>query len=167
MRGAAALAIPVLCAVLQVTIVRFVSVGEAHPDLLALVVVSWSLIAGAAQGMTWAFAGGLTADLLGSAAFGATTVSLLPIGLGFGVRDRTGGDPTIVAGAFLVGAGAVAHQLTQAVVLVLVGASLPPLGILLAGGVGTGIYTGTLALVGYPLLRLLHRRTAREPAFDW
>ena len=147
--------------------VRFIAVGEARPDLLALVVVSWSVIAGAAQGMSWAFAGGIVADLLGSAAFGATTVSLLPIGLGFGLRDRTTGDLTLVAGAVLVGAGAVAHHLAHAIVLVLVGASLPPLGILFAGAIGTGIYTGALAAAAYPLLRLLHRRTAREPAFDW
>src|SRR5437868_613221 len=167
MRGAAILGIPLLCAVLQVTVVRFVSIGEAHPDLLALVVVSWSLIAGAAAGMTWAFAGGVAADLLGSSAFGATTVSLLPVALGFGVRDRAAGEPTIIAGALLVGAAALAHELLRAIVLAIVGVSLPPLGVLLAGGVGTAVYTGSLALLAYPLLRLLHRRTAREPAFDW
>jgi rod shape-determining protein MreD len=167
MRTAAAVAIPLLCALLQVSVVRYLSIGEAGPDLLALVVVSWSLIGGAAQGVWWAFAGGIAADLLGSAAFGATTVSLLPVALGFGLRDRTAGEPTLIAGAVLVGAGALAHHLAQALVLVLVGASLPPLGILLAGGVGTGLYTGTLALAVYPLLRMLHRRTAREPAFDW
>ena len=110
---------------------------------------------------------GIAADLLGSAAFGATTVSLLPVALGFGLRDRTAGDPTLVTGAIFVGAGALAHHLAQALVLVLVGAALPPLGILLAGAVGSAIYTGTLALAAYPLLRMLHRRTAREPAFDW
>ena len=110
MRAAAILGIPLLCAVLQVTVVRLVSIGEAHPDLLAPVVVSWSLIAGAA---------------------------------------------------------ALAHELLRAIVLAIVGVSLPPLGVLLAGGVGTAVYTGSLALLAYPLLRLLHRRTAREPAFDW
>ena len=167
MRTAAAVAIPLLCAVLQVSILRYLSIGDAAPDLLALVVVSWSLISGAAQGVWWAFAGGIAADLLGSAAFGATTVSLLPVALGFGLRDRTAGDPTLVTGAIFVGAGALAHHLAQALVLVLVGAALPPLGILLAGAVGSAIYTGTLAVAAYPLLRMLHRRTAREPAFDW
>lgn len=167
MRGVLMLGIPALCAVLQVTVVRFLTVGEVRPDLLALVVVAWSLIGGAAQGVWWAFAGGIAADLLGSASFGATTVSLLPIGLGFGLRDRSSVEPSVVAAAVLVGAGALTHHLAHAVVLVLVGASLPPLGILVAGALGTGIYTGVLALLGYPLLRLLHRRTARQPAFDW
>ena len=161
------LAIPLLAAVLQVTVVRFVALGEARPDLLALVAVSWSLVAGAMPGVTWAFAAGMAADLLGSAAFGAATVSLLPIAFGFGLRDRTAGDPTLVASALLVGAAALTHQLAHAVVLVLVGASLPSLGALVGGSVASGVYTGALAVLTYPLLRLLHRRTAREPAFDW
>jgi rod shape-determining protein MreD len=167
MRGAAALAVPIACAVLQVAVLRFIAIGEARPDLLTLVVVSWSLIGGAVQGMGWAFAGGIVADLLGSAAFGATTVSLIPIAFGFGLRDRTGGEPTLVAAAVLVGAAALAQHLLHAVVLAVVGVSLPSLGLLLAGGLGAGVYTALLALAGYPLLRMLHRRTVREPAFDW
>ncbi len=167
MRVLLGVVVPLVAAILQVTLVRFVGVGEMRPDLLALVVVSWSLVAGAAGGIWWAFAGGIAADLLGSAAFGATTVALLPVGLGFGLRDRSVGDPPLLAGAALVGAGALAHQLLQIVVLAVVGASLPPLGPLLGSAIGAAVYTGVLALGVYPLLRVVHRRTRREPAFDW
>src|SRR5919198_4081624 len=159
MRGALTLGIPLLCAVLQVTLASVVAVGEAHPDFLALVVVGWSVIAGAVQGMRWAFVGGMVADLLGSAAFGATTVSLLPISFGFGLRDRTAREPALAAGAALVAAGALAHYLAHAIVLVLAGASLPPAPALVAGAFGSSLYTGAFALLGYPVLRLLHRRT--------
>jgi rod shape-determining protein MreD len=165
--AALGLLIPALCAVLQVTVVRFLALGEARPDVLAVAVVGWSIFAGPAPGMAWAFVGGLTADLLGSAAFGATAVSLLPVGFGFGLRDRTTGEPTLLAAALLVGAGALAHQLLHAVVLALVGSSLPPLGLLLAGALGTAVYTAVVGAAAYPLLRMVHRRTVREPAFDW
>ncbi len=167
MRVFLGIAIPVLAAIVQVTLVRFVAVGELRPDLLALAVVSWSITAGAAEGIWWAFSGGIAADLLGAAAFGATTVSLLPVALALGLRDRSAGEPPLAAGAALVGVGALAHHLAQAVVLVLVGTPLPPIALLAGSGVGVALYTGLLALVAYPLLRVVHRRTTREPAFDW
>lgn len=167
MRVVVGIGVPVLSAIAQVSVVRFLSLGDVRPDLLALAVVSWSLAAGAAEAVWWAFSGGLVADLLGSAAFGATTVSLLPIALVFGLRDRSAGDPGIVFGAALVGLGALAHQTVQALVLLAVGTPLPPLEVLAGSAVGAGLYTAALALVAYPLLRVVHRRTTREPAFDW
>ncbi len=167
MRVFLGIAIPILTAIVQVTLVRFVAVGEVRPDLLALVVVSWTISAGSAEGIWWAFSGGIIADLLGSSAFGATTVSLLPIALVFGLRDRSEADPPLPAGAALVSLGALAHHLAQAVVLILVGVPLPPIGLLAGSALGVGLYTGVLALVAYPLLRVVHRRTTREPAFEW
>lgn len=160
-------AAPLLAAIFQVTVVRYIAVGEVRPDLLALVVVSWTLAAGAAEGIWWAFIAGLAADLLGSAAFGATTVSLLPVALVLGLRGRSDQDTGVLTAAALVGLGALAHQILQAVVLFVVGASLPSLGPLLGTAGGAALYTGILAVVAYPLLRVLHRRTTREPAFDW
>lgn len=167
MRPALGVVLPLLAAVVQVTVVRFLAVGEIRPDLLALVVVCWTLAAGAGEGIWWAFLAGLAADLLGSAVFGATTVSLLPTALLFGLRDRSAPDPGVLLAAALVGLAALVHQLLQGLVLALVGASLPSLGVLAATAVGAAIYTGVLALGAYPGLRVLHRRTTREPAFDW
>lgn len=159
--------VPLLAALIQVTVVRFVAFGEVRPDLLALVVVSWTLAAGAAEGIWWAFVAGIAADLLGSAAFGATTVSLLPVALVLGLRSRSEHDLGLLTASALVGLGALAHQLLHAVVLFIVGASLPPFGVLVATSFGAALYTGVLAVAAFPILRVLHRRTTREPAFDW
>ena len=167
MRVFLGLAVPVLAAIIQVTVVRFVAVGEVRPDVLVLAVISWSLAAGAAEGIWWAFIAGIAADLLGSAAFGATTVSLLPVALFFGLRGRSAGEPPLAAAAALVGLGALAHQAVQAIVLLLVGTPLPPLTLVLGSAAGVALYTGLLGLVVYPAVRVLHRRTTREPAFEW
>jgi len=159
--------IPLAAAVLQVTALRYLVAGEVTPDLVALVAVAWTLIAGPGEGIWWAFAGGLVADLLGGSALGATTVALLPVTLAFGLRDRSAGEPAVLPAAALIGLGAAAHQAVLAVVLLAVGRALPPFGLMVGLALGAGIYTGTLALVMYPVLRLLHRRTARGPAFEW
>jgi rod shape-determining protein MreD len=165
-RIAIAIVIPVLAAALQAALAARLAIGEARPDLLALVVVSWSLSAGASEAIWWAFVGGLAADLWGGGPFGAYTVSLLPIGAVFGIGEGVG-KRGIPAAAALVGAGAVAHQVLYALTLALAGRPLPEVAPLAGATVGSGIYTGALALVLYPLLRLLDRRTAKRPAFDW
>ena len=167
MRIGVSLGIPIAAAILQVTVARLVLVGEVSPDVIALVAVAWALIAGAQEGLWWAFVAGITADLLGSGAFGATTVALLPVTLLFGLRDRSGAELPLLPAAAVIALGAAAHQVLLAVVLLVVGRPLPVFGLVLGLALGAGVYTGTLALVLYPLLRLLHRRTAREPAFDW
>lgn len=166
MRVALAVVVPVLAAVVQSSLAGQLALGEARPDLLALVVVAWGVTAGA-EALWWAFAGGLAGDLLGSGVFGALTVSLLPVAALFGLRAREGEPPGLLAASALVALGALAHQALYAVVVVLAGRPLPELAAL-GGAAGAGaVYTGLLALAVYPILRLLHRRTTRQPAFDW
>ena len=57
-------------------------VGGVKPDLVLLIVISWSLLRGSREGIVWGFIGGLCLDLfsgapLGASAVGLTTVSLL------------------------------------------------------------------------------------------
>lgn len=161
-----AVVVPGFAAIVQSSLAGQLALGEARPDLLALIVVAWSVIAGA-EAMWWAFAGGLAGDLLGAGVFGALTVSLLPVAALFALRRPEAGPPGLFAGSALVALGALVHQVLYATVVVLAGRPLPELPAL-AGAVTAGaIYTGILALAVYPILRLLHRRTTRQPAFEW
>lgn len=62
------------------------SVSGVMPDLMLLVVVSWSLLRGTREGLLWALGGGLLLDLMSGGPFGAATISLalssVMIGLG-------------------------------------------------------------------------------------
>lgn len=166
MRVALAIAAPLLTAVAQASLVGYATIGEARPDLVALVVVSWSLAAGAAEGIWWAFTGGLTADLVGGGPFGAVTLSLLPVAAVFGLRGERDREPRVVAAVGLLGLAAAVHQALLGAVILLAGRPLPELTTLAAVVVGAAAYTGALAIVVYPLVRALHRRTAPRPAFD-
>ena len=69
----------VLTAMLQSTVMPRVMVLGVHPDLMLLVVVSWSLLRGAQEGMLWALLGGIAVDLFSGAPFGVYTLSLLVV----------------------------------------------------------------------------------------
>ena len=51
------------------------------PDLMLLMVVSWSLLRGAKEGLIWALIGGIGLDLLSGAPFGTSTVALVVLSL--------------------------------------------------------------------------------------
>ncbi len=56
---------------------------------MLLVVVSWSLIRGAREGVSWAFGGGLLLDLMSGAPLGTATLSLMAVGFLAGLREVT------------------------------------------------------------------------------
>lgn len=52
------------------------SVSGVMPELMLLVVVSWSLLRGTREGLLWALGGGLWLDLMSGGPFGAAVFSL-------------------------------------------------------------------------------------------
>jgi rod shape-determining protein MreD len=62
------------------------AISGVMPDLMLLVVVSWSLLRGTGEGLLWALGGGLLLDLMSGGPFGVATISLalcsIIVGLG-------------------------------------------------------------------------------------
>jgi rod shape-determining protein MreD len=77
------LVVPVLVvvALLQATIMPHLAVWGVFPDLVVLVVASWGLLRGPAEGSLWGFISGVAVDLFSGAPFGAATLSLIMVGL--------------------------------------------------------------------------------------
>lgn len=79
----------VIGAVLQTTIMPHVAIWGVFGDLPLLLVVSWSLLRGAREGVIWGFIGGLAVDVLSGAPFGAATLSLVAVALLSGLGQVT------------------------------------------------------------------------------
>lgn len=79
----------VIVSVLQTTLVPHLAIWGVFADLPLLVVVSWSLLRGAREGMIWGFVAGLVVDLLSGAPFGAATLSLIAVGFLSGLGEAT------------------------------------------------------------------------------
>ena len=166
MRVALAIVVPLAAALLQGSVVPFVAVAGARPNLVVLVAASWALAAGPREAIWWAFLGGLAADLLSGGPVGALAVaSLLPVAA-LGVSQTAGRPPSVVTGSILVGVASAVSGLLYAVVLALVGVQLPDLGAVLGTTVTGAIYNAILAIATYPFLRMLRRSTEKQASFS-
>lgn len=65
-----------LAAVLQSVLIEQLKIFGGRPDLVLLLVITWTIIRGLNEGMTWGFIGGLFCDLLSGGDFGFWTISL-------------------------------------------------------------------------------------------
>src|SRR5712691_12917822 len=157
--------VPLAAALLQGTVAPLIAVGGARPSLPILVAASWSVAAGAREGVWWAFVGGLAADLLSGGPLGALALaSLVPVaavGLGEGgARPRS-----VVGGALLVGVATLGAGLLYVLILLVVGQPLDD-PVLLAGGAAAGaVYNGVLAIATYPIARRMRQSTEKQASF--
>ena len=166
MRVALAVVVPLIAALVQGGVAGMMSVGGAYPNVPLLVAASWSVAAGAGEGLWWAFVGGVATDVLSAGPLGAFTVAALPGTLLVGLGERTTAKPIpVVAGALAVGVAAGVAQAIYLGLLAFLGRPFGPPEVTLAQTVGVGIYTGALAFVVYPLARIGRRLTEKESAF--
>jgi rod shape-determining protein MreD len=165
MRLALGVLIPLAAALLQGTVGPLIAVGGARPSLPILVAASWSVAAGAREGVWWAFLGGLVSDLISAGPLGAFALASLPPVAAVGLREAGSGRPTpILAGAVLVGLAALAAGLIYVAILAITGQATSSLPLVVGATGGSAIYTGVLALGIYPVARLLRRATEKQGA---
>jgi len=158
MRPLLALLIPLAAVMLQGSLIPQLALGSLRPNLPLLVAGSWSIAAGAREGVWWAFIGGLAADLLSGGPLGALALASLPPVAAIGLGDRTLRPLSVPAAAGLVALATFASLLLYVAILALAGQPLPPVVRLLTDSVGGAVLTGALALGAYPLARMLSRR---------
>lgn len=157
--------IPVVAALLQGTVAPLIAVGGARPSLPILVAASWSVAAGAREGVWWAFLGGLVSDLISAGPLGAFALASLPPVAAVGLGETGASRPVpILVGAVLVGLAALAAGLIYLGVLAITGEGVSSMALAVGTTVASAVYTGLLALVIYPVARLLRRATEKQGA---
>lgn len=164
MRFLLGILIPVVAALLQGTVAPLIAVGGARPSLPILVAASWSVAAGAREGVWWAFLGGIVSDLISAGPLGAFALASLPPVAAVGLRVGSSRPTPIVVGAVLVGLAALAAGLIYLGVLAVTGLGVSSLPLAAGTTVASAVYTGLLALAFYPVARLLRRATEKQGA---
>lgn len=67
----------VVAALLELSIVPYLRIGGAQPDLVLVLAITWTILIGIEGGLAWAFLGGLVIDILAPRPLGSTAFVLL------------------------------------------------------------------------------------------
>jgi rod shape-determining protein MreD len=165
-RVALAIVVPLVAALLQGSVVPFIVIGGARPNLVVLAAASWAVLAGPREAIWWAFLGGIAMDLLSGGPVGALALAALLAVAALGLTEMPGRPRSVVTAALLVGLASGAASLLYAVVLALAGVQLPEIPTLLGTSVAGAIYNAALAIATYPLLRMLRRGAEKQASFS-
>lgn len=110
-------------ALLQATLLPVLIPVGVLPNLVLLLVLAWSALRGAAEGLAWGFGVGLVLDALALDQLGTNGLALLPVVLIAGVGRRRFFRSGLVFPIALAALATVAHGLTLALIRDLSGGS--------------------------------------------
>ena len=159
-----------LAAVIELSLVPYLSVGDeyplAYPHPVLVLTVIWTIVAGVEPGLVCAFLGGLVLDLLAPRPLGSTTFALLIATGGAAVFARALVRVRPLTPVFAVPISSFVYSLALVGALTLLGVRMnvpDPVWPLLPGVV----YDGILGLLVGPLAVSIRDRRVAEERVDW
>jgi rod shape-determining protein MreD len=114
----------VLAAAVQSTFAPQIQILGGRPDLVFLLVFSWSVNAKLDESVTWAFVGGIAQDLLSALPTGTSTLGMIPVVFFIGSLNRQLYNVGLVLLIGLVIVGTLIKEFVQIGVLLLTGHSV-------------------------------------------
>lgn len=155
--GSSWLLVPILgaTAIFQVVVVPKLAVRGVYPDLILLIVIARSLVAGRRGALMWAFVGGLWMDVLSGGVMGASSLALMATslltGIGHNAIFRRNSLVPLVAAL----SGSLIFSLIYLAILGAVGYRFPP-GLLVVNLlIPATVYNSALMFIATPILNRL------------
>ena len=142
-----------------------IKVGGAEPDLVLLMVISWSLLRGGREGLVWGFVGGLCLDLLSGGPLGASAIALMVVSLLSGQGETNIFKGNLLLPLIIAPVGTLVYYGLLLVILELTGRSLS----LLPSSSRVILPAAIVNLIAMPFvyvfMRWLNQRIERRPTY--
>jgi rod shape-determining protein MreD len=155
-----------MLALLQSTILPYTAILSVWPNLMLLVVVSWTLLRGLSEGLVWAFVGGLWLDLLSGGPFGVSALALVLVASLVSLLEASLFREHIVLVMLIVVGASLLHGIFHLLLLRLGHHPAATLAAVWRIVIPAALYTSLLTPAVFPPLRWLHRVTGREQ-LEW
>ena len=110
---------------LQAGLLPELFVRGGRPDLVLLVVVSWSILGRDLEGIAWAFVGGMLLDLFSGAPFGVSSLGLVAVAYVAGLGRGRVGRRNVVLPLLMAALGTTLFHAVTLAMLVLLGLQSP------------------------------------------
>ena len=149
-------------AVIQSTLIPHLSLGGIKPDIVLLVVISWSLLRGAEEGVVWGLIGGILLDLLSGAPFGVFTIAMAAVSFLTGMGEMNVFRTNIALPLATIFFATIAYNLIFLILLQAMGWPIAWIDGFIRVILPTTLLNTLLMPIVYKLMHWLHRRTGRE-----
>lgn len=149
-------------ALIQSTAIPRIIILGVKPELMLMVIASWSLLRGTKEGLVWAFIGGICLDLLSGASFGMMTIALLTVSFIAGLGESSVFRTHIVLPLVIALITTLVYDLIILVILDLTGHPVVWLDSLTRITLPSAVVNALLMLLVFWPLQWLHRKTGRE-----
>jgi rod shape-determining protein MreD len=153
-------------ALIELTVVPYLRVGDAYPHLVLVLGVIWTVASGLEGGLVWAFVGGLVLDVLAQRPLGSTAFALLVAAGGAAVIARFLSRLRPLVPILAVALLSLGYSMTLFVLIGALQAPVPdadPVATLLPGVA----YDTVLAVLAGPLIVAIHDRITETERVDW
>ena len=167
MRSAAAAALLLGCAVLQVTWAPNFALAGVFPNLVLLIVVGWTLTCGAAAGLRWAVGGGLLLDLVSPGPLGVHALALVTAAYGAGFAPRAFANDALLLPAATGAAATVVYNLVLLALADTFGQHVALVAVLQAWVAPAALLQGILTPFACWPLRRLDARAPAPVRIEW
>lgn len=157
----------VAAAVLQSTLGSNLALNKARPDLVLLLVVTYSVVRGVEEGLLGGILGGLLVDLLSAIPFGTATVSMGLIGLATGLGEENLYRANLLIPLVAVFLATVVYHSIVMLSLQAVGWSVEWISTLALQTVPGALYNAFLAPVAFALVKRIGSPAGDKERMRW
>lgn len=148
-------------ALIQSTVMPHLTFWGVKPDLMLLVVVCWSLLRGAREGIVWGFIGGFCLDLFSGTPFGLSALALLIVSFFSGLGQTTVFRTQVILPLVTVWGASLVYDFIFLLALSALGYPVVWLDSLIRLVLPASLLNVVLTPLVYPTMRWLHRKTSQ------
>jgi len=153
-------------ALIQSTVMPHLTLWGVKPDLMLLVVISWSLLRGAREGIVWGFIGGLCLDLFSGVPLGLSALALMIVSFFSGLGEATVFRTHVILPLATVLFASLIYDFIFLLMLKALGWPVVWLDSFTRLVLPASLLNVLLTPLVYPTIRWLHRKTGRTE-MDW
>ncbi len=146
------LPIMIVAAILQSTLMIEFQIRDGRGDLILALVIGWTLLAGADEGIVWAIMGGLCQDVVTGVPLGTSALALVIVAFGIGALVAPIGRGNLIVPVPAIVAATLVYHVLLLGLYALLGRSVSPFDSLLNDTLPTAALNVVLIL---PIFRLL------------
>lgn len=146
----------VIAVIVQSTVVPEIRINGGGPDLILMLVLSWTMLAGPEEGILWALVGGILQDIVNGLPTGTTALALVIVAFLANLAVGSVGRNNLIFPPIVIAAGTIVYQLLLELMFTIFGRGVPIFMMLANVTLPTVLFNVTLILLVFRIMGFVY-----------